>query len=89
MRWSPKRVSILRRDEWLKRERRRQQTTTNLTRTLDNGESRNLGGRTRQVFETVSSLPRNQQEKIVDMVDVLVAQISQRTMSERAAKEKT
>ena len=33
MRWSPKQVNILRRDEWLKRERRRQQTTTDLTRT--------------------------------------------------------
>lgn len=34
-------------------------------------------GRTKRVFERVSQLPRNQQQKILDVVDVLVAQTSQ------------
>lgn len=38
-------------------------------------------GRTRRVFETVSQLPRNQQQKILDVVDALVAQTSQRSVS--------
>jgi len=38
-------------------------------------------GRTRRVFETVSQLPRNQQQKILDVVDALVAQTSQRSAS--------
>ena len=31
-------------------------------------------GRTKEVFEAVSSLPRRQQKKIVDVVDALIAQ---------------
>lgn len=36
-------------------------------------------GRTRQVFDSVSSLPRRQQQKIVEVVQALVAQQSNRT----------
>ena len=32
------------------------------------------GGKTRQVFESVSRLPRRQQQKIVEVVEALVAQ---------------
>ena len=38
-------------------------------------------GRTKRVFERVSSLPRHQQQKILDVVDALVAQTSQRSAS--------
>ena len=38
-------------------------------------------GRTKRVFEQVSSLPRHQQQKILDVVDALVAQTSQRSAS--------
>ena len=35
-------------------------------------------GKTRQVFETVSHLPRHQQQKIIEVVEALVAQNSNR-----------
>lgn len=35
-------------------------------------------GRTRRVFETVSAMPRHQQQKIIDVVEALVAQTSTR-----------
>jgi len=38
-------------------------------------------GRTRRVFETVSHLPRHQQQKIIEVVEALVAQTSQRSTS--------
>jgi len=38
-------------------------------------------GRTKRVFERVSQLPRNQQQKILDVVDALVAQTGQRSAS--------
>ena len=35
-------------------------------------------GRTRRVFETVSALPRHQQQKIIDVVEALIAQTTMR-----------
>jgi len=36
-------------------------------------------GRVRRVFESVSQLPRQQQQRIIDVVEALVAQQAQRS----------
>ncbi len=52
-----------------------------LGRESKKGRANGPAGRARRVFETVSHLPRHQQQKIIDVVEALVAQTTQRSPS--------